>query len=262
MRSFFRNLDREGVEFVLISGQAAVLYGAATFSEDFDLWVRPTAPSLARLKTALARSGARVYKLTPSLTLAHARAGHGFHFTVPDEEGGQAYVDVMARPPRVGPFARSRRRCELMKTDWGTLPVVSVEDLVRLKLTRRLADYDVISNLVSLRLARATRVTRALLSWALSTTFRVEDVLAWLAAHAQAEALVRSSSRPVLRSIARGLTSAPVPAPEVTEGARLVLSREIAERQAADVAYWRPIIDELRRLRAEGALLVVGSCVA
>ena len=52
MRSFFRNLDRERVEFILISGQAAVLYGAATFSEDFDLWVRPTSANLARLKTA------------------------------------------------------------------------------------------------------------------------------------------------------------------------------------------------------------------
>ena len=101
MRSFFRNLEREGVEYILISGQAAVLYGAATFSEDFDLWVRPTSANLAALKAALVRSGARVYKLTPSLTLAHARAGHGFHFTVPDDEGGSAYLDVMARPPRV-----------------------------------------------------------------------------------------------------------------------------------------------------------------
>jgi hypothetical protein len=31
--SFFQSLEREGVAYLLISGQAAVLYGAATFSE-------------------------------------------------------------------------------------------------------------------------------------------------------------------------------------------------------------------------------------
>src|SRR5690606_5914107 len=30
------------VEWLLISGQATILYGAATFSEDVDLWVKPT----------------------------------------------------------------------------------------------------------------------------------------------------------------------------------------------------------------------------
>jgi hypothetical protein len=33
-RSLFRNVSRRGVEYLLISGQASVLYGAATFSDD------------------------------------------------------------------------------------------------------------------------------------------------------------------------------------------------------------------------------------
>ena len=40
--NFFQSLDRNRVEYLLISGQATVLYGAATFSEDIDLWVNPT----------------------------------------------------------------------------------------------------------------------------------------------------------------------------------------------------------------------------
>ena len=40
---FFQNLDARRLEYLLISGQATVLYGAATFSEDIDLWVnKPT----------------------------------------------------------------------------------------------------------------------------------------------------------------------------------------------------------------------------
>ncbi len=261
MRSFFRNLEREGVEFILISGQAAILYGAATFSEDFDLWVRPTSANLARLRAALARSEARVYKLTPKLTLEHARSGHGFHFTVPDQEGGRAYLDVMAKPPRVGTFARSRDRCQAMKTDWGSLPVVSIDDLVKLKLTRRLADYDVISNLVSLRLLRESMPTLGLLKWAIETTFRVEDVVAWLGAHARVRSLVGRSERPFLAALARGLAADGTVSTAATSRAGLALAKEIAARQAEDVAYWRPIVDELRRLRQAGELLELGSPV-
>lgn len=48
--SFFQRLDDEGVDYLLISGQATILYGAATFSEDVDLWVAPTEANLLRFK--------------------------------------------------------------------------------------------------------------------------------------------------------------------------------------------------------------------
>ncbi len=40
--NFFESLNHHPVEYLLISGQATVLYGAATFSEDIDLWLHPT----------------------------------------------------------------------------------------------------------------------------------------------------------------------------------------------------------------------------
>src|SRR5512141_1363680 len=40
--NFFQSLEDHRVEHLLISGQASVLYGAATFSEDVDLWINPT----------------------------------------------------------------------------------------------------------------------------------------------------------------------------------------------------------------------------
>lgn len=48
MRSLFRSFERSGVEYLLISGQASVLYGAALFSEDIDIWLRPTAAAADR----------------------------------------------------------------------------------------------------------------------------------------------------------------------------------------------------------------------
>jgi hypothetical protein len=98
MRSLFRSFDRRGLDYLLISGQASVLYGAATFSDDVDVWVRPTGSNLHRLLVALADRDARVHELTPPLTPRYAEAGHGFHFVVPSPL--PVYLDVMARPPR------------------------------------------------------------------------------------------------------------------------------------------------------------------
>jgi hypothetical protein len=181
MRSLFRSFERDALEYLLISGQASVLYGAATFSEDVDIWVRPKAANLRRLSSSLASCRARVHKLTPPLTLRNAKAGHGFQFVVPDTPL-PVYLDVMACPPRVGSFEDAMSRAQRLPTDWGVLPVVGIQDLVALKKTRRLADYDIISNLAQVRLAEAGPApSRILLRWTARHCFRAEERAALLA---------------------------------------------------------------------------------
>ncbi len=231
MRNLFRSFDRLGVEYLLISGQASVLYGAANFSEDVDVWVRPTPPNIKNLARALARCGARFYKLTPPLSPRNFRRGHGFHFTLRSRTD-PAYLDILGRPPRVGSFAASRRRARHMKSAWGMLPVVSIEDLIALKKTRRLYDYEVISNLVEIRVAESPCPSRSLLSWAARETFRAED----------RQEYARRLGRPLRMAECRRRIAA-----------------EIQRCQARDVAYWRPIINELRKLRRRGRLLAVGA---
>ena len=114
MRNLFRSFDRFGVEYLLISGQASILYGAATFSEDIDLWVNPTQVNLEHLIRSLAACRARVYKLTPPLTLKHFRRGHGFHFTLPARpdplEGSESCGMASRRKPEngLGGFSKVR----------------------------------------------------------------------------------------------------------------------------------------------------------
>lgn len=48
-------LDAEGVEYVLLGGQAVNLHGIPRFTEDIDLFVRPTRENVARLRAALRR---------------------------------------------------------------------------------------------------------------------------------------------------------------------------------------------------------------
>lgn len=231
MRRLFRSFDRSGVEYLLISGQASILYGAATFSEDVDIWLKPTPENVRRFLRALASCGARVHKLTPPLEMRFLRRGHGFHFRIPARPD-PLYLDVMGCPPRVGSFAASARRARRMTTGWGTLPVVSIEDLVALKKTRRLADYEVISNLVAIRLAEEDRPSKVLLRWAAANAFRAED---------------RAAYRRLL-----GVASS-------VERCRREILRDIDALQREDTIYWRRRIAELRRLRRAGLLLPQGA---
>jgi hypothetical protein len=215
------------VEYLLISGQASILYGAATFSEDVDIWIRPTSANARRLLRALASCGARVHKPTPPLSLRHMRRGHGFHFIVPSSPE-PIYLDVLARPPRVGRFEQARRRGQVMRTPWGLIPVVSIPDLVALKKTRRHSDYEVISNLVALRVWAEPGASPALLRWGVRHTFRAEDRVRWLR---------WLGKRASLRDC------------------RDAIAGEMKFLQARDAAYWRRIIVDLKRLRRSGCLL-------
>ncbi len=234
MRRLFRSFERLGVDYLLISGQASILYGAATFSEDVDLWIRPAPRNAARFLSALAGCRARVHKLTPALTPGNMRRGHGFHFIVPSRPTA-VYLDVMAVPPRVGPFASAARRARRMASPWGTLPVVSIPDLILLKRTRRFFDYEVISNLVSIRVEEEEKPGRGLLRWAAKHTCRAEDRVEYLRRLGGSASLARC---------------------------RLEIAREVTRFQSRDAAYWRRIVADLRRLRRQGALVKDGTLVS
>jgi hypothetical protein len=122
-----------------------------------------------------------------------------------------------------------------MSTPWGRIPVVSIEDLVALKLTRRLADYDVISNLVRARLDERQQPPRALLRWALVHTYRAEDRVE------------------IGRQLGQQLSE---------DDCRRTILEEIGRLQALDADYWRRVIDDLRTLRAGKRLIPEGTTVA
>lgn len=234
MRKLFRSFERFGVDYLLISGQASILYGAATFSEDVDLWVRPSSANVRRILSSLASVRARIHKLTPPLEPRFLRAGHGFHFVIPGKPL-PVYLDLMGKPPRVRSFSDCLRRARLLETDWGRIPVVAIEDLIALKKTRRFSDYEVISNLVLVRLSEQQHPSRGLLRWAAGNTFRPEDremLLGQLGERASVEKCRRD------------------------------IAREVENLQARDYRYWSSRIAELRRLRRAGLLWPEGMPVA
>ena len=94
--NFFQSLDARKVAYLLISGQATVLYGAATFSEDIDLWIYPEAGNRDRFIAA--SHDARVRPLAAK----HPDVVFGFRTQLPENHlkllaGGMNREEALTR---------------------------------------------------------------------------------------------------------------------------------------------------------------------
>jgi len=252
--NFFRSLEEHGVAYLLISGQATVLYGASVFSEDIDLWLQPTSDNIERFVSVLRGSQARYYKLTPRMNVENLARGHGFHFIVPDESG-EAFLDIMGQPPRVGDFATSFEKVRWMESEWGRLPTVALKDLVEIKKTQRIADYPIVSKLAVKWFDQPECVPSAMeWEWAGSNIFTT-DHLRELFERQPAAIAVACKLAPAMDAFAGALVAGDEVPAEIEDSASRFLQERIHSLQRADRQYWRPIIDDLRKMRAQGELM-------
>jgi hypothetical protein len=260
--NFFRSLNQHRVEYLLISGQATVLYGAATFSEDIDLWLQPTEDNRSRFLTVLRDCGVRYYKLTPPLTVEHLARGHGFHFVLPGRGEPDAFLDVMGAPPRVGSFAAALVQARSMDSEWGPLPTIGLRSLVDLKKTQRLEDYPIISKLAVAWFDQPECAKAAEdFVWAADNLFTLPELRLFFEAHPGALPAIGLEPVPGLKEFAQQLFSTGDVREEVAARVNLGMQQRIAGLQQADRRYWRDIIDELRQFRATGNLMPEGSAV-
>ena len=260
--NFFHTLSEHGVEALLISGQATVLYGAATFSEDIDLWIEPTLENCGRFLAALRACQARYYKLTPSFEADRLLRGHGFHFILPSGTEPAIFLDVMGKPPRVGSFALARAAANWMDTDWGRVLTIGVRDLVELKKTQRLEDYPVISRL-ALAWFRQPGSTAGPedYRWAIENVFTLVEMQRLFAEHPATATSLPAAAPAALREFARQVQVGSEPLEPAATEVTAWMQERIQRLQQADRGYWRGIIAELRQLRASGQLMVEGEAV-
>ncbi len=259
-KSFFLTLNRANVKYMLISGQATVLYGAATFSEDIDLWVLPETGNWQKFIRGLQKSGAKIYKVTPPLKSEFIQKGHGFHFefSAINKEPGW-FLDVMGVVPRVGTFQKAWGNVEFHKTGWGTMPVIGLRDLVEIKKTRRLEDYPIISNLVrnEYERIRVAKIKDDDWKWILLNSFEVEDILYYLEKHKNAEKICQTLSRKCLTYCLKAMKGYGKREKYFSSASREI-AFDIEQLRRKDRIYWEVIIDELKKLNRKGKLLNVG----
>ena len=261
--NFFQSLDRNGVEYLLISGQATVLYGAATFSEDIDLWINPTGKNRDRFLLALRDCQARYYKLTPPLTIEHLQRGHGFHFILPGDGEDEIFLDVMGNPPRVDSFADSLATARWMETEWGAIHTMGIKPLVELKKTQRLEDYPIISKLALAWFDQPECATTAAdFLWALQNIFTLPELTVFFTEHhAAVDIATKQFNREVGEFGRQLLAGGDVPESVEHRVGKLFQSR-IADLQLTDRQYWHEIIRELKELRVVGKLMPEGENVS
>jgi hypothetical protein len=260
--NFFQSLDGHKVEHLLISGQATVLYGAATFSEDIDLWINPTEPNRDRFLAALCDCRACYYKLTPRLSVEHLQQGHGFHFILPGGAAGEVFLDVMGNPPRAGSFADSLATARRMDTEWGVIQTIGIKPLVELKKTQRLEDYPIISKLALAWFDQpegAKADTDFL--WALQNIFTLPELAVFFTEH-PAAASAGGKFNPDVGEYGRQLLAGNEPDEPVERRVGECFQARIATLQMADRQHWRGIIPELKQLRAAGKLMPEGELVS
>jgi hypothetical protein len=258
--NFFQSLSGHGVEHLLISGQASILYGAATFSEDIDLWLDPTAENCARFVSALRDCRARYYKLTPPLTPEHLTRGHGLHFVLSGREEPEIFLDILGAPPRLESFGAAAAGARWMETDWGRLHTIGVKDLVELKKTQRLEDYPIISNLALAWFdqPQCARVSDDFV-WALENIFTLSALRSLFEEHPEAATLAAGEQAANLKDFGDHIRRERDVPEIVEEQLSAWMQKRITALQRADRRYWRDIIAELKQLRTAGKLMREGS---
>ncbi len=262
IESFFRHLENSSVRYLLVSGQATILYGAATFSEDVDLWVEPSPDNLGRLKLALRALRATYYKLTPPLHADMAMKHHGFHFVIPAALNSlPIFLDVMGRPPRVGAFDDAHGRSRLFDTEWGRIPTVSIPDLIELKKTQRPRDYPIIGRLVlGYMKERGDACSNAELEWAIDNVFSLSEWKRLVQTHPIVQRALPSNAG-ILQNSAEILAVGDVLPVVLEDKLEDWFDQRTAPLRKADRHFWRPVIDDLRQLRTLGELLKEGTLV-
>ncbi len=143
---------KNGVQSLLMGGQACVFYGAAQVSKDVDLALLSEPANIERLRAALKELAAERIAVPPFDPALFDR-GHAIHFRchAPDVEGLR--VDLMSKLRLLEGFnVLWQRRTVFVDDESNQFNLLSVPDLVRSKKTGRNKDWPVIELLVNIHI--------------------------------------------------------------------------------------------------------------
>jgi hypothetical protein len=130
----FRTLAEHEVEYVLIGGLAVQTHGHVRTTNDADLIPAPNPANLRRLAAALRTLEARVLNAGEEGTEINARMlPRATIWQFVTRDGG---IDVMHDVPGGSSYPELRERALHVQLDDIDVPVVGLDDLIRMKLAR------------------------------------------------------------------------------------------------------------------------------
>lgn len=233
-------MKSNGVRALLMGGQACVLYGAAEFSRNIDFAILADGANLERLRMALAELEAEVVAI-PEFRFEYLERGHAVPFRCRHEEALGMRVDVMTRMRGVAGFAELWERRRTIEWDGLLVDVMSLADLVNAKKTQRDKDWPMIRRLVERAYYEFQGGIDEEVVPFLFRELRTAELLIEFSKEHRATAEALSRERPLLVSALNGDVAGLEGALELEEKLERGLDRE----------YWKPLREELERLRKE-----------
>jgi hypothetical protein len=129
-----RTLAEHRVDYVLIGGLAVQTHGHVRTTNDADLIPAPDPPNLMRLAAALRALDARVLNAGEEDTVVDAKMlPRATIWQFVTREGG---IDVVHEVPGGRPYAELSERALRVRLGDIDVPVVDLDDLIRMKLAR------------------------------------------------------------------------------------------------------------------------------
>lgn len=235
------SLQKHDVQFLLMGGQACVLYGAAEFSRDLDIHILTSPTNLKRLRSALAELEAEVIAVPP-FEEEYLDRGHAVHFRCNHPEAGGIRLDVMSTMRGVGAFPEVwKRRASYTLENGMEVDLLSLPDLVAAKKTQRDKDWPMIRRLVEANYQSFYHEPNA------------QRIRFWLEELRTPELLLEAVSRfpREARSVAERRPAVASALSADRDAVQQALEEEMQREQAADRAYWLPLRQELEQLRRD-----------
>lgn len=136
------------VKFLLIGGQACIIYGAAEFSRDSDFALLCEENNLKNLQMALEALKAELIYV-PALEIKYLEKGHACHFRCSAKDVQGLRIDVISKLRGCEPFDKLwKRRQTIRLKDGSSINIIGLRDLVQSKKTQRDKDWLMLRRLV------------------------------------------------------------------------------------------------------------------
>lgn len=233
------SLSSHRVQSLLIGGQACIFYGGAEFSRDADIAVLTSPENLLRLEKALVELQASPIAVPP-FAAEYLRRGHAVHFRCAHPEASGMRIDIISVMRGVDSFEEIwARRTTVEVAPGESYDVMALPDLVRSKKTQRDKDWPMIRRLIEANYVanREHPTPEQIEFWLLES--RTPSLLREVALAHPVMARRLSDRRPFLASI-DGIDDREIES---------ALEGEEKREREIDRAYWKPLREELERLR-------------
>lgn len=227
------------VRYLLMGGQACILYGGAEFSRDADIVVLADKTNLDLLQAVFDELKAEVIAV-PDFSREMLEKGHAVHVRCQHPDVRGLRIDVMSNLRGVDDFdALWKRRTTLEKESGGQYEVLGLGDLVKAKKTQRDKDWPMIRRLLEAHyVANRLAPTKQQVNFWLKELRTPEYLIEVAAAFPESLRDLKEQ-----RSLLRYAESRDI------EQLREALRQEEDKERRKDAEYWRPLRKELESLR-------------